>query len=192
MRKRRNILTVFVFLIGIIGVYILLLSFPDEEKTTVNVFTLFGTYTSTFGLIIACIQIFSLKKISEITKTEIQKTQKRISQIISVSELSKANKIIQEIQHFIVTEKNEMGLLRMRDLKEIMIQAKCSYDLHKFTESNEYNEIIQRLSDDLNNLSEFIRVKKKMNFTVLNKNLEKISTSILNYENNLKSNGYDN
>ncbi|OPX94714.1 MAG: hypothetical protein A4E53_00036 [Pelotomaculum sp. PtaB.Bin104] len=80
----------------------------------------------------------------------------------------------------------------MRDLKEIIIQSKCSSDLHKFTTTSEYNEIIQKLSDDLANISDFIKTKRKINLSVINRNLENISTIILRFENNLKSYGYDN
>lgn len=191
MKKRSIILSIIIFFVGVLGVYIVVKQLPTQDRTIINTISIYGTYASIFGLIIACVQIFSIKKISEITKNEVNLTQRRISQIVSVSELSKANKIVQEIQNFISTDKHELGLLRMRDLKEIVIQSKCSSDLHKLTETPEYNEIIQKLSEDLNNMSEFVRNKKKINFSIINKNLESISTTILNYENNIKSNGYD-
>ncbi len=172
-------------------IYVILENLPEEQKSVVNIVSIVGTYASVFGLIIAFIQILSIKRISEATKNEVLQTQKRLSQIISVSELSKANKIIQEIQHFISTDKHELGLLRMKDLKEIIIHYKCSSDLYGLTKTAEYNEIIQKISDDLSNLSDFAMRNKKANFSIMNQNLEDISTIILNYESKIKNNSYD-
>lgn len=192
MKIRNYIYWFFSFLIGGLCVYIFFRQLSSNEQTILNLFSLLGTYASIFGLVIALVQIFRLKQISEITQLEVQSTQKRINQLVSVAELSKANKIIQEIQHFISTDKYDLCLLRMRDLKEIVIQSKCSSDLHKFTSTTEYNEIIQKLSEDLVNISDFVKTKKRVNLSVINKNLENISTTILKFENNLKTFGYDN
>ena len=191
MKKRNLIWTTIIAVIGTIGLILILKNLPEDQKSAVSVISIIGTYASVFGLIIACIQIFSLKRISEATKIEVLLTQKRLSQVISVSELSKANKIIQEIQHFISTDKHELGLLRMKDLKEIIIHYKCSSDLYGLTKTAEYNEIIQKLSDDLKNLSDFVMKSKKANFSIMNQNLETISTTILNYESKIKNNSYD-
>jgi len=189
MKNDRTKWTLRIFGIGSILVFVLYFNLPDTQKSTLNAISLFGTYASVFGLAVAGYQIFLIKGISETTEQEVKNTHKRINQIISVADLSKANKIVQEIQHFIGTEKHELCLLRMRDLKEIIIQSKYSSNLNTLTETDEYNEIIQKLSIDLNNISDFSRSNKKVNFGIINENLEHISTIILNYESNIKSHG---
>ena len=189
MKNDRTKWTLRIFGIGSILVFVLYFNLPDTQKSTLNAISLFGTYASVFGLAVAGYQIFLIKGISETTEQEVKNTHKRINQIISIADLSKANKIVQEIQHFIGTEKHELCLLRMRDLKEIIIQSKYSSNLSTLTETDEYNEIIQKLSIDLNNISDFSRSNKKVNFGIINENLEHISTIILNYESNIKSHG---
>ena len=168
---------------------VLYINLPDVQKSILNAISLFGTYASVFGLAVACYQIFLIKGISEVTELEVKKTHGRINQIISVADLSKANGIIHEIQSYIGTEKNELCVLRMRDLRELIIQSKHTSELISPTGIDEYTEIVQKLTIDLINISEFNRSKKKVNFSIINANLEYISTIILNNENNIKSNG---
>lgn len=132
-------------------------------------------------------QILSLKKSSEETKLAVIESLNRIDQILSVSELSKANKIIQEIQTSNSNSKHEISLLRMRDLKNILIQIKYNKDLNDYTETGLYNQNITDLSIDINNLNDLIIGKKKgINSSKLNSNLEDLATTLSEFENKLK------
>lgn len=182
-----KIKTLFFFIIGTIIVLFIFFKLDSEDVTIVNFFTIFGTYISIFGLWIAYKQLIDLKTVNSETKKAVDLSLNRINQVLSISELSKANKIIQEIQTSNLNEKYELSLLRMKDLKHILIQIKSNSELNIYTETNTYNNNITDLSIDINNLNDFILgVKKGVNFSKLNSNLEQLSTIISEFENKLK------
>lgn len=179
--------TIMYFVLGTILIVILFLYLDKKDQTIVNFFTLFGTFASIFGLWIAYIQIISLKLTNEQTKIAVENSLNKINQMLSVSELSKAIKIIQEIQTSNINGKHEVSLVRMKDLKSILIQIKYNSELNIYTETSIYNQNITDISIDINNLNDLLIGKKKgLNFSKLNSNLEELSTTITEFENKLK------
>ena len=178
---------IYTFIIGTAICTIIFYKLNEVDKNTGNFLTLFGTFLSLYGLWIAYIQILSLKTTAEQTKNAVENSLNRINQILSVSDLSKANKIIQEIQTSNMNGKHELSLLRMRDLKYILIQVKSSAELNVYTETGTYNQNITDLSIDINNLNDLVLGKKKgVNFSKLNSNLEDLATTLSEFENKLK------
>jgi hypothetical protein len=185
--KDNKLITLFYFIVGAIIAMIIFFTLDKKDITIVNFFTIFGTYASLFGLWIAYRQLLSLQAVNTETKNAVDKSLNRINQILSVSELSKANKIIQEIQTSNLNSKYELSLLRMKDLKYILIQIKSNSELNIYTETSTYNKNITDLSIDINNLNDFIiGLKKGVNFSKLNSNLEELSTVLSEFENKLK------
>ncbi len=185
--KYRNIAIIFFVLGTIIIGTVFFFFLPEKDKSIVNSFTLFGTFLSLYGIAIAYLQILSLNKINSETKFAVEKSLLRINQILSVSELSKANKIIQEIQMFLNHKKSESALIRMKDLKGILIQVKYNEDLVEYTDNKIYNQNITDLASDINNLNDFITGKKTgINFSKLNSNLEGLATTLTDFESKLK------
>lgn len=192
IRNPERIWAIIGFIIGTMIVGIIFYFMPVSEKTVVNAFTLFGTFLSLFGLGIAYLQIHSINTTSKQTKTAVEKSLLRINQVLSVSDLSKANKTIQEIQGFIITEKHEIALMRMRDLKSILIQVKYNNDLTEYTDNGVYNQNITDLGSDINSLHDLILSNKKgVNFSKMNQNLENIATVLTDFENKLKYKEHD-
>ena len=175
------------FIAGTVTIFIIFLRLDTTQKTVANAFTLFGTYFSLYGLFIAYLQIKNIKETSEETKIAVETSAMRVNQIISVSELSKSNKTIQEIQMFLQNDKHELALIRMKDLKSILIQVKFNDHLQDYTNDHLYNQNITDLGTDISNLYDHITGGKKgVNFSKLNQNLEKLSTILTEFENKLK------
>lgn len=189
--SKYRIKAISIFIAGTILIGLVFIILPKKDKTVVNAFTLFGTFLSIFGLAIAYIQIQSINKTSAQIKLAVEKSLLRINQVLSISELSKAVKIIQEIQTFIQHQKHEIALLRMKDLKAILIQVKYNEDLAEYTDNGIYNQNITDLGSDINNLHDLITGNKKgLNFSRLNQNLESLSTTLTDFENKLKYKEY--
>lgn len=179
--------TIISFIFGTIIIVLLFINLDKNNRTLVNFFTLFGTFASIFGLVLAYIQIISLKETNEKTKIAVESSLNKINQMLSVSELSKANKIIHEIQTSNINGKHEISLIRMKDLKSILIQIKYNSELNIYTETSIYNQNITDVSIDINNLNDLLIGKKKgLNFSKFNSNLEELSTTITEFENKLK------
>lgn len=181
------------FVLGTGIISLLYYNLNPELKNIVNFFTLYGTFASLFGLWLAYLQIKSIKETGEQTNIAVGKSLVRINQVLSVSELSKASKIVQEIQSSILHNKHELALIRMKDLKQILIQVKYNADLTEFTNNGTYNQHLIDLGINISNTNDFILLNKKgVNFSKVNQNLENLSTVLNEFENKLKFKKHDN
>lgn len=182
-----QIITILIFIIGFLGLFFYYNSLDKTLKNSLNLVSIFGTYLSLFGIIMSFIQIYDLKAINDKTQKEINESLKKINNILSVSELSKSLKIVDEIQNSLRANKNELALIRMKDLKYILIQIKHNKTLERYTSNDEYSDLLVDLSIDISNLSDNIfKPHKNINVTKVNLNLEKISTKFSELENKLK------
>ena len=105
--------------------------FDQKDQNMINGITVLGTYLSLLGIVISYFQIKSVKDINEKTKTAIEISLQRLNQLVVVADLSKAIKIIEEIQQFIQQKNYAIVLIRMKDLKSILIQAKHNEEANK-------------------------------------------------------------
>jgi hypothetical protein len=185
-KDKRN--TLFVFIVGILCTMLLFFKgLSVADQTIINLVTILGTYVSIFGLFVAYIQILSVKKIAEFTEQKMQETKERINLILSVSDISKAVKITEEAQMFLKYKSYPLALLRLKDLKSVIIQASTIPGLNHFIETEHYQILKSKLFDDINNLSDFTSEhKKKINFSIINSDLEQISSILFEFENHLK------
>ncbi|WP_374460242.1 hypothetical protein [Chryseobacterium taeanense] len=182
-----QIITMLIFIIGFLGLFFYYNNLDKIFKNSLNLITIFGTYLSLFGIIMSFIQIYDLKAINDKTQKEVNESLKKINNILSVSELSKSLKIVDEIQSSLRANKNEVALIRMKDLKYVLIQIKHNKSLEKYTANDEYSDLLIDLSIDISNLSDNIfKPHKNINVTKVNLNLEKISTKFSELENKLK------
>lgn len=178
-------------LFGLIGVtlisYVIYRNLDKELRNVINFLSLFGTGASLYGIWLAFLSIQSIKETTESTNIAIKTSLIRVNQLLSVSDISKAAKIVQEIQTSLLSEKLEVALIRMKDLKHILIQIKYNQNLEEFTSKALYQENIKTISIDINNLSDFLlRKKTGVNFSKINQNLEEFSTVLVDFENKLK------
>ncbi len=186
MKRSTKILLIILTLIIIIIFFCL----PNKEKTVVNGFTVFGTYFSLLGLLIAYIQIRSIKKTSEATKTAVNESLLEMSRVLSVSDITKSVRTIREIQSFFPQHKYEIALMRMKDLKSLVIQFKYNEELTENTQKNNYKQRIRNLGLDINNLHELICKNiepESVNIPKINQNLENFATTLTEFENILKT-----
>jgi hypothetical protein len=179
---------VVVFLLGTLLITLFYINLESSSKNVVNFFTLYGTFATLFGLWLTYLQIKTISETNYFTTMEVRKSLDRINQVLSVSDLSRANKIIQEIQSSILNSKIELALLRAKDLKTILIQVKYNEQLTEFTQSELYNQNITDLGSDIINMNDFVLAGKKgVNFSKINKNLENLATVLTDFESKLKT-----
>jgi hypothetical protein len=186
--SNKRTLAIIIFIIGAIIIGLLYYELDSKLKTIVNFFTLFGTYSTLFGLWLTYLQIQGIKETSSLTKIAVDLSFLRINQVLSVSDLSKATKIIQEIQASILNDKTELALIRMKDLKAILIQVKYNEELTEYTHNDTYNQQITDLGSDINNMTALILGNKSgLNYSKVIMNLESLATVLVEFENKIKS-----
>ena len=86
--------------------------------------SLIGNLASIVGIIFAIYQILKIKSNSELTKIAVEDTRRDIERIFSIADLTKSNEAIKLIQDSIATAKYEIALLRLQELKLMIIEFK--------------------------------------------------------------------
>ena len=187
--SRERWITTISFAFGLLIVIILYSGvISNREHTIFNFVTILGTYVSIFGLFVAYLQISSVKKIAKETEIKVRETTERITLVLSISDISKAVKVAEEAQSLLNSNNYHAALLRLKDLKTVLIQTSMINSLKIFSSTPDYIDVKTRLFDDINNLSDFANGRKnKINFSVINSDLEKISSILIEFENRLKS-----
>jgi hypothetical protein len=179
-----------IFMLGLLLVGLLYFVFFDQkDQNMINGITVLGTYLSLLGIVISYFQIKSVKDINEKTKTAIEKSLQRLNQLVVVADLSKAIKIIEEIQQFIQQKNYAIVLIRMKDLKSILIQAKHNEEANKLIEYESFCINLNELIVDIKNMHEFTTGYKKtnLNFSKIANHLEDLSTTLTAFEHKLKN-----
>lgn len=164
---------------------------PNEEQTVVNYVSIFGTYLTLCGLIVTFVQIWHTKRVSKETQKSVNATQERIKYILSVADFSKAIKTVQEIQGYISEDKIESAILRLSEIKEILIYVKQSPEFNAFANANKCQELIFQTGINLQKLRDYMQIKKDFNKSYFGEELEHLSTLFINIETSLKKKAYD-
>jgi hypothetical protein len=181
----------FFFVVGFLATFFLFtFLLKHDERTFSNGVTIFGTYLSLFGIIISYLQIKSVKDTNELTKQAIADSLQRLNQLVVIADLSKAIKIIEEIQLFIQQQNYPIALIRMKDLKTIIIQAKHHEDELMNINTTLFEINVNELIKDIFRLEDYILGVRNRNFNVskISKNLGALSTILTIVEIKLKNN----
>ena len=189
----KYVIAIIVPIIGFFIIYFFILE--DQLKTTLNIITISGTLVSLSGLILALVQIKSVRKVSALTREEIKKSLSHFNLLLSIADLTQSYHIIKEIINNIRSEKYELAHLRMLDLKQNLIEIQNKKDLNRYIDSKKIANHFVDLQIDINTVNRFIMMQehnkvnsKNINCVRINEHLECLSTTITNIGNKLKYN----
>jgi len=184
---------IFFLIVGLLIIIIIFFQLNDANRNLWNFISLVANFLSLYGLLLAYYQILSLRELSEKTQEAVKISSHRLKKVLSISELSKSKKIIEEIQIFLHGENLYGALLRMKDLKEILIQNKYIKDLEPFTSIKQYKTLLINTGIDIDNISDsLINDKEKLDKSNIIKNLEITKSKLIEFENELKNRNDDN
>ena len=93
----RKSISYLIALAGILTCIVLVVIAYRDDQNPYTIASLIGSVASLFALVIAIIQIVSIKRISEATNKAVEETKDKIIHAISVSDVSKAIKLIEEV-----------------------------------------------------------------------------------------------
>lgn len=153
-----------------------------DKKMIVDLISIFGSFASIVGLIIVFYQLQSVKQITQSTKDSIFK-------VITVSDLSKTIKIIQEIQSYNRSQKYELSLLRLQELKHSLIGYKLDSKLSDFIDKKKIKRFLTDIDINIKNLEEALTPESNSNdldTISVSKLLEDISTTLVEIQTHLK------
>jgi hypothetical protein len=109
-------------------------------------FSVLGFVVSVLGFTTALYQINKIKKSSTAAFEAAENTRNLLIRNACISDISISSKIIDEIQNFIRNNKVEFALLKVKDLKFILIQLKHFPDMTKDNRNEQLTENLSQLS----------------------------------------------
>jgi hypothetical protein len=124
--------------------------------------TIVSSLITIVGFIFTIIQIIKTKRISNAAYNAASEAKMAIKNTIVISDLSKRIKSIQEIQNDIVNEKNDVALLRTKDLTHALIEIRQLVLSIEYDDSNIITEMIAQLGVFRRQLEEAIYKKQKI------------------------------
>ncbi len=165
--------------------------FMGTTDTTIGVI---GTLITTFGFILTIVQLKSVKEVALETKKEVslavKQAQDRVKEVLSISELTNAIKIIDEIEIYIHSNKYEIAALRLKEIYKITLSIEARKNLDKIYDKK-ISFVLRNMSLDINNLTDNIDTPSNIEKSKISPNLRDASTILYQVENYLKSKSYD-
>lgn len=165
--------------------------FMGTTDTTIGVI---GTLITTFGFILTIVQLKSVKEVALETKKEVslavKQVQDRVKEVLSISELTNAIKIIDEIEIYIHSNKYEIAALRLKEIYKITLSIEARKNLDKIYDKK-ISFVLRNMSLDINNLTDNIDTPSNIEKSKISPNLRDASTILYQVENYLKSKSYD-
>lgn len=187
--------------LGCVVCYCILLYYiPTKDRTLINLISVVGFLLSILGIAIAYVQILSIKDISNLTQATVKETEERVkdtnerikesfansAKVILVSDLSRKAAMINEIQGYLIDKKIEMSILRMKDLKAILISLRNQPKYSGLFKREEFTSAFDNFHINLDNLQKHHFNNTKIDLYKINKDMEVLSTLFLNVEHNIK------
>ena len=160
-----------------------------EAKPTSEIVSAVGSMASFFGLIIAILQIKSVKEITIATQHAIAETKAQLITNISISELAKAVKLIDEIQTYLGLRKYDAAYMRLKDLRILLVQFGGNSQFLQIIGRENYEDLLQNIGIHLVNLYDAVFKAKVIRIAIMNHTLENAIGMLVAFENELKFNG---
>jgi translation initiation factor 2 beta subunit (eIF-2beta)/eIF-5 len=161
-----------------------LLSYNAGQATS-TILSNMGNVASFFGFLIVMVQLQYVKRVSEETKHAVEDTQKSLMSAISIADISKTIKLIEQVQIYVGQDKYELAWVRLKDVRFYFTQLSSHPEFSKENTSSG-EKTSQSIGVHLNNLHTAYSQSKKFDPSKLNITLEKMLNVLLKVEHNLK------
>lgn len=189
--SKSRVRAIWIILTGIIVASLILFFVEKEKRDLLAYVAVFGTIASIVGLILAYIQILSLRDTSDTIKKEVEKTIKRVDVIVSISDISKTKTLIEDIQTYLRSKNYYGAIIRMGDLKEALVSAKYTIGLENIQKTTNYKNCVMNTGIDISSINDYlIKRETEPDVTSIMKNLESTKQLLVNYNNIIKKQSY--
>jgi len=174
-------------IIFIVALFICISCLPPIDRTFINILNIVGLILSIIGILIAYLQILSIKEVTLAIQTEVKESLKKNKSMLLISDISKKVSMITEIQGFLRFNKIEMCVLRMKDLKLLLSDLNSDKQFSSLVNKREFGSSYSDFHIDLGNFHKFLLNEKNIiDKEKINANLEQLSTILLGVEFKLK------
>ena len=190
--SREQKLTVIIFLVLTLIAIILFVNFRSQKDSYFDFISVWGSAASIGGFIFLFFQVKSQQALTKEVNQKIEDTKNLLTRIASISDISKGTKIAEQAQDFLKVQKFELASLRLKDLREILIQMRNYDEKHEVIKYGDsiHSRHISNINIDLNNIHDYLLKKKSsINEVQIIHNLEEVGTFITEFEIKIKDHG---
>lgn len=150
-----------------------------------------GSVASLYGIWVAYLQIKSVREIAEGTQTAVNNKLSDLNNHLTMADISRIHTMGKEIQAFLLSSKNEIALIRIRDFKEELVKIKQNENMFDNEQLTRLGYSIKDLGIDITNLSANYKKKEELSVDTINEHIEEALTLLAEIEGTLKYKKYD-
>ena len=137
--------------LAILACVILMACLSRRERSLINILSIIGVVLSVLGIWIAYFQILSIKAITLATQKEVKESISQNNKIHMLADLSRKVAIIDEIQGFLKSDRIDMCILRMKDLKIVLNSLRNQEVYYNLFSKQEFKTAFEDFNIDLDN-----------------------------------------
>jgi hypothetical protein len=164
--------------------------YKRTDDSVFDFLSVWGSFASLFAFVFLYFAARTQLQLTRDIDSKLLATEQLLTKLFSIADISKGPKIAEQAQIFLRSEKYESALLRVKDLKEVLIQINHYNETYSRVNIENYLTHISNIGIDLSNINDQIIGKKNnINRTKIIKNLEEVSSFISDFELKIKNNG---
>lgn len=186
MRINKWVIYALILILGT-GILLLFWFYKTPSQKTNEFISLLGTFLELYALTITFIELVSVKAATEQIRTSIEETKLKFQSILSLSDISRSSKTIEEIQAYLGNGKLEMAYLRLKDLRKVLIESDTKTLFAQLPNQEEISICNAQVFSDINDLHSSIYHQKQIDLALVSNNLEKLALVFTYLEQKIKT-----
>jgi hypothetical protein len=183
--KHVNRITLLLAIAAILVCAVLWIKLARDGKSLSEIISAVGSVASVVALIIAIAQIIAVKKTGLATQQAVEQTKNQLLLNISISDLSKAIKLTEQIQTYLGSTKFEIAHLKLQELRILLVHFKGSALFVNQTDLVQYTELLREIGIHIVNLYNAVFRAKLIQIGSVNKTLENVIETLVAVEHKL-------
>lgn len=183
----------FIFILSSFFILLIYLCFKysylidDELLKTLSTI---GNIVTVFGFFIMIFQISNAISIAQASKNVAETTREKINSYLSIVDIAKLHKTIQEIQRYNRNKEFSLSLIKMQEVREGLQAINCNVSFEQMVDKTKIINHIANLAIDMSSIERHLILKtKEINQILLNKNLDSILEDIGSLMSEIRFNG---
>ena len=180
-----NRITLLLAIAAILACAVLWIKLARDGKPLTETISAVGSVASVIALIIAIVQIIAVKKTAVATQQAVEQTKNQLLLNTSISDLSKAIKLTEQIQTYLGSTKFEIAHLKLQELRILLVQFKGSALFVNQTDPVRYSSLLKEIGIHIINLYNAVFRAKVIQIASVNKTLENVIETLVAVEQKL-------
>jgi hypothetical protein len=183
--KNVNRVTLVLAIVAIFVCAVLWIKLARDGKPLSEIISAVGSVASVVALVIAIAQIIAVKKTAVATQRAVEQTKNQLLLNTSISDLSKAIKLTEQIQTYLGSTKFEIAHLKLQELRILLVQFKGSALFVNETDPIQYSNLLREIGIHIINLYSAVFRAKVIQIASVNKTLENVIETLVAVEQKL-------